>query len=457
MKYFPLIGACVVALCSTGCLDMSIPDVTVEESASCRAGYKSIVLADGESCPADETCELLDEDLGLWCMKIKIAEGGDGLNCPAGSITVSPSQQEYCVLDENREPNDDQFLCTEGNVSGRYCREVPAESEASSVVVLEGQRCTASQMTPPANTLRIHVIDVGQGDAIWIQTPTQQNILIDGGDGGAFGKTSAGPIIADYLEFHDFPRGSAFDAVFLSHPHSDHYGGLPNLFASYNLKNYIDPMELDTGENVSSSYKSWISMVRGKLDESHLYMPAQEKFAPGEKMPADFFGPDVSATFLTSNKEIGKGSSANPNDASIIFRIDYAGRSFLFTGDATSEQEGIVVAQSPDLLPVNFLKVCHHGSTTSSSPVFLESIWPESIPRDDRGAFISSGRAQYSGAYLPNETIVSRLMTFINDDMLFATSAGDENKSESDAYRDDNILIVIDGAGNYYACYSGTN
>ena len=94
MKYFPLIGACVVALCSTGCLDMSIPDVTVEESASCRAGYKSIVLADGESCPADETCELLDEDLGLWCMKIKIAEGGDGLHCPAGSITGSPSQQE---------------------------------------------------------------------------------------------------------------------------------------------------------------------------------------------------------------------------------------------------------------------------------------------------------------------------------------------------------------------------
>lgn len=444
-------GISVVAL--TGCLDMSMPQVEGNSVAKCPATYGKHL---GTECPDDEGCLTLDD--GTICVKYKVViGGGNGPNCAAGYVTVSDSELGHCREDKpDEDPNDGTYYCELGNL-GRYCRKVPDESPESLIVAHEGQTCLEYQLSDNPDTLRIHVIDVGQGDAIWIQTPTGQNVLVDAGDAGYMGKTAAGPIIADYLAFHDFPEGSTFDAVVLTHPHSDHFGGMAYLFGSrYNVNYYIDPMELDTKENVPNSYKDWISTVKRRVAAENIYMPAEEKFKAGEEMPNLFFGPNIKAEYFTSSKTL---LSNNNNSASIVFKITYAGRSFLFTGDAEAAQELKAVQAGKDGVTVasNFLKVCHHGSETSSSPAFLNAVWPDSVPEAERAAFISSGRYEFSGTTLPRESIVNALLKYIPVTNLYSTNAGDNDKDEDDAIRDDNILIVVKSDGSYYSCYSGVN
>ena len=383
----------------------------------------------------------------------------DGPNCTAGMISASETEAKRCVTDLNASLDEDEFYCKAGNISGRYCRIVPEETGDSIVAVQNGQYCTPEQLNPATDTLRVHIIDVAQGDAIWIQTPTGQNVLIDGGEGGAFGATSAGPIIRDYLDFHGFKPGSKFDAVFLTHPHSDHYGGLPNIFNHYHMKNYIDPMALNTTETVPSGYINWIKKVEEMLDANHIYMPAEEKFKTTTKMPTQFFGSDVSAYYITSSQTLTNesGKDQNENRASLVFQINYAGRSFLFTGDAEAEQETKAIEASPKRVTSNFLKVCHHGSTTSTTTTFLDAVW-KNIDKADRAAFISSGRKSFAGTTIPAASVVNRLtQNYISEAQLYSTSAGDDAKTESEAYRDDNILIVVKSDGSYYACYAGPN
>ena len=384
---------------------------------------------------------------------------GSGPNCEAGLITVSTAQESQCVYKASDVPDDSQYYCAKGSIKGRYCRVVPDDTDDSLITIQPGQRCTQDQINPGSDTLRVHIIDVGQGDAIWIQTPAGKNVLIDGGDGGAFGKTSGGPIISDYLSFHGFPYGSTFDLVILTHPHSDHFGGFNNLFnqnlsASYKLANYLDPMDLDDPQaNVPTTYEQWISKMRGIVkNKKNIYMPASARFAAGDQFPDDFFGDGVTATYITS-ADTYSGDDANA--ASIIFKLTYAGISFMFAGDAEAAQEKTAIATKLPL-DVNFFKVCHHGSSTSSTQAFLNAMWKK-VGKSERYALISSGRRTFSGTTIPDPSVVSRLLSMIYTDHLFATSAGDDGKTEVDTYRDDNILVVVKPDGNYYACYNGTN
>ena len=447
------------------CQDFSkFVDGKLKCSSSCGFDTSECV-----ECTANDTskCQQGQKCSSGQCLFEPDAEGGSGINCDAGFITVSKSElQGRCVMadsaeeiDESLIGNQDSYPCIPGRLSGKYCRKVTPEKPGSLIDVLSGQRCTQEQNAPGADTLRVHIIDVGQGDAIWIQTPDGKNVLIDGGEGGAVGKTSAGPIVTDYLSSHGFPYQSTFDAVILTHPHSDHFGGFNNIFKqnsaeSYKLANYLDPLDSPPQVDAPVTYTQWITTMKSIVtDPAHIYMPANGKFSAGDSLPEEFFGSAVETKYITSQNTY---SSDDANAASIMFKLTYAGVSFMFAGDAQAEQEANAIATNVPL-DTNFFKVCHHGSSTSSTQAFLDAMY-QNVDKFERYAVISSGRSSFTGGeHIPSSAVVDRLLAMIPSNHLFSTTAGDDDKKEFETYRDDNILIVVKPNGSYYACYSGTN
>ena len=483
----------VLGMGMTGCFDMELPepDEFRHVGPSCPVGYSvsvEKVSCNGNMTSDNRKCQVISDDV-VCIERLVDTTGGAGLNCDAGWVSVSSKSSEGECLPLPEEDLDDdaieelyqaieqpsstegkkKFYCKPGAIPDRKCRYVPKakSNENTQIAIQPGQYCDVTQANPSSKTLRIHVMDIGQGDSIWIQTPDGKNVLIDGGDGGAFGKTSAGPIVADYLNNHGFPLGSQFDAVILTHPHADHFGGFNNLFnGSYTFANYMDPMDYvqeDTSIKLPSTYIQWIDRVKKALpgnngaQSSHVYMPAKDFFQAGEPLPTDFFGSEVQTQYITSRNTY-KGDDANP--ASIIFKLSYKGVNFMFSGDAEAEQEADAIATGVDLT-TNFFKVCHHGSSTSSTKQFLDNLWnvnkSQEVPRNKRYALISSGRVKYSGSFIPTDQTLARLMNYLDEDHIYSTSAGDDAKEEFETYRDDNILVVVKPDGTSYACYNGTN
>ena len=150
-------------------------------------------------------------------------------------------------------------------------------------------------------------------------------------------------------------------------------------------------------------------------------------------------------------------NSTSNNVGTLVFKLEYMGKNFLFTGDVTRTGEAKIVNTYGDTLQINFFKACHHGSSsTSNSENFITGVF-NGVPNDSRYAMISSGRRAFSGTFLPNIDTIATLKKQMDVTHIFSTAAGDFNKEEEDASRDDNILIVVKNDGSSYICYSGTN
>ena len=198
------------------------------------------------------------------------------------------------------------------------------------------------------NYLSIHTIDVGQGDSILIQTPNFKNILIDGGDDNSH------HIISNYLKNKNVKN---IDCVIATHFDSDHIGGLDNIIDKFNVSNIYAPnYECDT-----LSYQNLITSCLNK--NLNLQYISNGDFINIED--------DIDLTVLAPSY-IQEENNLN----SIVFKIDYKNKSFLFTGDAEASNE-LNIINSYDLKDIDFLKVGHHGSSSSTNSKFIEEISPD--------------------------------------------------------------------------------
>ncbi|MCS7229027.1 MAG: DNA internalization-related competence protein ComEC/Rec2 [Candidatus Kryptonium sp.] len=218
-----------------------------------------------------------------------------------------------------------------------------------------------------SSNFEITVLDVGQGDAIFVQFPDGKNLLVDGGN-KTFNFDPGERIIEPFLKRKGVRR---IDAILVTHPHNDHIGGIP-----YILENFEVGMVIDNGLSYNSSiYQKYIEIIR-KKGIKHITARAGNKIELTEQARIYILHP---TEFFVKAKETEKNynSGQEINNSSVVIKIQYGNNSFLLTGDAEKEAEEAMIRVYDTFLKSDWIKVGHHGSETSSSPAFVLKVKPQ--------------------------------------------------------------------------------
>jgi competence protein ComEC len=225
-------------------------------------------------------------------------------------------------------------------------------------------------------TLTVVFFDVGQGDSIYIESPTGKQVLIDGGPNGTVLRR-----LSDQMGYWD----RSLDMVIATHEDRDHVGGLPDVFDRYAIGTFVRT------ENQGESTEAHIIDDLSKREGSVItYARRGMVFDLGASTTLTILFPDKDPSMLDSNT------------SSIVARLTYGEREFLFTGDAPKDIEGHLTFQDPAVLRSDVLKLGHHGSRTSSSEYFLRAVAPTY-------AIVSSGKDNRYGH--PHKEVIDRLAT----------------------------------------------
>ncbi|MGB0588519.1 MAG: ComEC/Rec2 family competence protein [Myxococcota bacterium] len=322
--------------------------------------------------------------------------------------------------------------------------------------------CTTDELLEfPAETLQMHVIDVGQGDAIWIRTPyfeepefESRDVLIDVGPSGLNDSSPGGETVVDYMIRMGRRLDDPIDAVVISHAHADHYGGLPAVAAAFRIERYYDPSYIPSSSSLWSTREDARQATEDTWNAT-LSMSSGSTLADDLFQPTEVFGNYVDAQLLWAADSLaGLPASSNENDTSLVFSIRWSDRRILLMGDAEEhvEEELVRAAQAGEVdLTASVLKVGHHGSSTSSTVDFLNAALGNAD--ESTWAVISSGRKSFGGEQLPSQQTITALKTRLNEYRLLSTENGDDGRSEGEEHDDDHVLVTIGPNGEVRACY----
>lgn len=200
--------------------------------------------------------------------------------------------------------------------------------------------------------LEVSFFDVGQGDAAFIETPENHQILIDGGPDSTILEK-----LSNEVPFWD----NSLDLIILTHPEKDHLYGLLEVLKRYKVENILWTGVLRN----TAEFKEWERLIEKE--------GAKIKIAQsGQKISA---GEAVFEILFPLEKLEGK-EFKDSNDTSIISRLVFGENSFLFTGDVYQSMEKEILEKGINV-DSDILKVSHHGSKTSSDPEFIEKVSPD--------------------------------------------------------------------------------
>lgn len=224
-------------------------------------------------------------------------------------------------------------------------------SEASGSTV---QAETAKEMT-------VKMLNVGQGDAILIETP-EQTVLIDTSDLDEQEKLRA------ELKKAGIKR---IDKLILTHPHADHIGGVEGVV----LKDYEVGEVYDNGmPSKSKVYTRYMKLLKQKNIKRH-GLTAGDELDLGSGVKFKVFAPEKAVVEKGSKTTEGH----DPNNESVVGQLVFGDFSMMFTGDAEKAEEEPMVQVYGSKLKSTILKAGHHGSKTSSSAAFLKAVSPEAV------------------------------------------------------------------------------
>lgn len=213
------------------------------------------------------------------------------------------------------------------------------------MLVLAG--CSRRSSHPlPLNQLQVTFIDVGQGDSALIQTPSGKSMLVDAGPPDGSGA------ICSLLDSEGISR---LDYLVLTHPDSDHIGGAEEIIQRYTVAEVLTN---------GSAYDTEIAFrLNSQLRQKGMpvrTVTAGQTLDLDDKTHLNFWNP-------------GRPQAQTDNENSIVFRLTYGNRSFLFTGDI--EGAGLRNCMS-HAVPTDVLKISHHGSSKGTTQQMLELLHP---------------------------------------------------------------------------------
>lgn len=259
------------------------------------------------------------------------------------SLIHTSEQQSECVNSSNStsEPTEEAEITT-SETSAPQTTVTTTTTVITTTTVTE----TEIKIEPPAEyqELKVHFLDVGQGDSTFIELPNGETMLIDAGE------REYGDSVVTYIYSQGY---DALNYVVATHPHSDHIGGMADIINTFNVDNFYMTSDITTTQTFDDLLTA--------LENS--------KAAVHDVMAGDIIldEPDLLIE-VVAPKEIAD----DLNNNSVVIKLTYGDNKFLFTGDAEkSEEDGIWTNIKCDVL-----KVGHHGSNTSSTANFLKKVEP---------------------------------------------------------------------------------
>ena len=222
-----------------------------------------------------------------------------------------------------------------------------------------GAACCAVGITAPfpvlgSGMLEMHMLDVGQGDAILLRTPKSNWIVVDAG-GGWRGGDAGRSVVIPYIR----KRGGEMRIFILSHPHLDHVGGASSVLRALHPSEYWD-----------AAFAGGNAAYRASLETAAHKRVEWRRVHPGDSVNVD----GVSLTILAPDSA-WTSVLTDANEASTVVRVKYGMVRFLLTGDAEQGEERWLMDHA-DSLGADVLKVGHHGSSTSTGDEFISRVCP---------------------------------------------------------------------------------
>lgn len=224
--------------------------------------------------------------------------------------------------------------------------------------------------------LTVAFLDVGQGDAIFIETPDGVQVLIDGGRDASVLRG-----LGEVMSWGD----RTLDLVIATHPDLDHIGGLPDVLDRF----VVSTIMLTTNEADSTAADVFREAITAESAEVFIASAGSE-YALG------------ASTTLTIYSPVGDPRNWESNNSSIVAKLSYGESDFMLTGDASKEIESYLARTYGGPLDSEVLKLGHHGSKTSTGAEFLAMVTPIY-------AVVSAGKDNSYGH--PHAEVVERTLT----------------------------------------------
>ncbi|MDQ3686357.1 MAG: MBL fold metallo-hydrolase [Acidobacteriota bacterium] len=214
------------------------------------------------------------------------------------------------------------------------------------------ERWTKRLPPPSGNALQVHVLDVGQGDAVLVIAPSGKTVLVDAGTPGS------GKKILDAMRRYGVGQ---IDYMVTTHAHADHIGGADEVIRATTVNKVID-------SRVPNTTKNYIDFLEA-IDEKKI---AYEGANPGQTYD---LGDGAILSVLAPipplfTKDQLRSGGNEPNANSVVTRLDYGNFSMLLTGDAEAQTEQRLINNGANLT-ADVLKVGHHGSKYATSDEFI--------------------------------------------------------------------------------------